>query len=342
MFRKILIGLGAALLIVVAWNGSLLLYGINQGVGQLKIVWNAHPIEDYLNDPFFPDSLKSKLRLIDEIREYAIDSLGLNDTENYHTLFDQKGEEVMWVVTACEPFRLESKTWDFPVVGSVPYKGYFNQEKAIREGEKLKGEGWDVSIRNPGGWSTLGWFTDPILSGMLERNEGDLASLIIHEMVHATIFVKDSVEFNENLASFIADTAAYQFLAYHYGRHSGEYEQYVKENDDYRTYSNFILRASDRLAHFYESFLDEESTESKEKKKRTFISQIVKAMDTLALVANQNPSKRFADQPPNNTYFMSYRQYQSKQGLFRMQLDKEFNGDLRRYIDYLEGKFPFL
>ena len=84
------------------------------------------------------------------------------------------------------------------MVGAVPYKGFFNREKAVKK-EALEKDNYDVSIRNPGGWSTLGWFTDPILSNMLRRGDGDLASLIIHEMVHATLYVKDSAEFNENL-----------------------------------------------------------------------------------------------------------------------------------------------
>ena len=83
---------------------------------------------------------------------------------------------------------------------------------ADKEMELLKEAGYDVGMRTVGGWSTLGWFKDPILSNMLNRSYGDLANLIIHELVHATIFVKDSVEFNENLASFIGDQGAKLFL----------------------------------------------------------------------------------------------------------------------------------
>lgn len=191
------------LLIIAYWD--LIIYGIRQGKGQLNIVWNAKPVDEFLKDPDFPDSLKAKLTLINEVRKYAIDSLGLKDTKNYKTLYDQKGREIMWVVTACEPFRLKAKEWVFPVLGAVPYKGFFNEQRAIDLKKELEQQGWDVSIRNPGGWSTLGWFTDPILSKMLERSVGDLANLIIHEMSHATIFVKDSIDFNENLATFIGD-----------------------------------------------------------------------------------------------------------------------------------------
>lgn len=330
------------LFIGVVWYWSLIIYGINQGIGQLNIVWNARPIATVLADPDFPDSLKSRLRIIGEIKKFAIDSLGLKDSKNYQTVFDQKGQELMWVVTACEPFQLKAKTWDFPVVGTVPYKGFFDKEKAIATMKQLQDEGWDVGIRNPGGWSTLGWFTDPILSGMLERNEGDLASLIIHEMVHATIFVKDSVDFNENLASFIGDSAAYDFIASKYGKDSPEYATYVYEVEDYNRYSNHVLRGSIALDSLYHTWKDDDSEAFKIKKKETLIAEIVQTMDTLTLYRYKIPKKRFEQRLPNNDYFIAYRRYQSKQSNFKIELIKKYNGDLHKMIRDYTIRFPFL
>jgi predicted aminopeptidase len=327
----------AAAAIIYSW--SLITYGIAQGWGQLRVVIDARPVEEFLVDPTFPDSLKRKLKLIDEVRAYAIDSLGLKDTDNYKTLYDQKGQEIMWVVTACEPFRLEPKKWSFPVVGTIPYKGYFNKEKALREAEGLKEEGYDVAIRNPGGWSTLGWFTDPILSGMLNRSEGDLASLIIHEMVHATLWVPDSVDFNENLASFIGDTASYDFLKWKYGSTSKEYTQYLHEDQDYRKFSRFILRAARHLDSVYQTMDETDPTEQKKQIKESTIRGIINNMDTLKLHLNPKPSRRYEKRLPNNTYFMAYRHYQSKQTEFADEFDKRFSGDLRAYVTFLTDKY---
>jgi predicted aminopeptidase len=338
MVKKFFWGLGFLLLVVLVWNWQLVVYGVRQGYGQVNMVWNAKPIEEFLTNPDFPDSLKTKLRLIQEIRQYAIDSLGLKDTENYKTLFDQKGEEIMWVVQACEPFQLKAKQWKFPVVGTVPYKGFFEKQKALDERAKLEADGYDVSIRNPGGWSTLGWFTDPILSGMLKRNEGDLASLIIHEMVHATIFVKDDVDFNENLASFIGDTSAYYFLASKYGNASAEFTQYWQEDQDYRRYSKHILRGTRALDSLYQSFSDTASVATKKQAKKNMIEKIMVSADTLNLYTTRKTSGRL----PNNTYFMSYHLYQAKQNTFRLELDNDFNGDLRKYLQHLTQNHPFL
>lgn len=330
------------LFILTAWYWTLIVYGVNQGLGQLNIVWNARPIAEVLNDPTFPDSLKVKLRIVDEIKRFALDSLGLKDSENYQTVYDQKGEELMWVVTASEPYRLKPKTWDFPVIGTVPYKGFFDKEKAIKETKKLQEEGWDVGVRNPGGWSTLGWFTDPILSGMLARNEGDLASLIIHEMVHATIFIKDSVEFNENLASFIGDSAAFDFLASKYGRNSREYITYVNEVDDYARYSQHLLRGSNLLDSLYNTWTDADTEAIKKKKKEALISKIVSEMDTLTMRQFKIPTKRFNEKLPNNDYFLAYRRYQSKQRNFKLELVTRYNGDLREMIRDYKSRFPYL
>lgn len=342
MIRKVFLVILAIVLLLVIFNWELVSYGARQGAGQMKIVWNARPVKEFLEDPQFPDSLKDRLRLIDVIRKYAIDSLGLKDTENYKTMYDQRGEEVMWVVTACEPFHLRPKMWDFPVVGSVPYKGFFSKEKAQAEARKLKEQGYDVSIRNPGGWSTLGWFTDPILSNMLDRGDGDLASLIIHEMVHATLWVPDSVEFNENLASFIADTASYDFLKFEYGDSSKEYRQYVYEDQDYRKLSAHVLRGANKLDSVYESMNEQLPIDDKKKIKEDFIRKIVTNMDTLHLKLNATPSKRYEKQLPNNTYFMVYRQYQVRQPKFKEEFGNGFRGDLKSYIRHLSNKYPVL
>jgi len=338
MIRKIGVGVVIVVVGLLIWHGSLVRYGIEQGVGQLNVIWNARPAKEILNDLSFPDSLKEKLRWIEAVRSMAIDSLGLRDTKNYKTVYDQKGKEVMWVITACEPFQLKPKLWEFPVVGSVPYKGYFDKSKAVAEGKALEQEGWDVSVRNPGGWSTLGWFTDPILSDMLNRNEGDLASLIIHEMVHATLWVKDSVDFNENLATFIGDTAAYGFLTYRFGGNSKQYLTYLFEDQDYRRYSQHMLRGAMGLDSLYRTFLSTDPLAEKRKKKEAFIRKIVASLDTLSLHAAKK--LRFARPLPNNTYFMSFRHYQSKLNTFKVEMNNKFPGNLKGYLRYLAEKYP--
>ncbi len=343
IIKRIFLALFLIIVVVVVAYWDLVTYGLQQGRGQMHIVWNARPVKEYLNDASFPDSLKKKLFLINKVRQYAIDSLGLKDTKNYKTLFDQKGKEVMWVVMASEPFQLKAKEWKFPVIGSVPYKGFFQYERAIRLKDELEREGWDVNIRNPGGWSTLGWFTDPILSKMLERSEGDLANLIIHEMSHATIFVKDSIDFNENLATFIGDRGAEKFLITRYGKQSKAYINYLDEDKDYVLFAEHMLRGSAKLDSLYQTMNSNYPIERKSALKKEMIQRIVNSLDTLSLNGIlPRPSLRFQEKLPNNAYFMNFIRYQAKQDIFGEEWRNTFQGDLKAYILYLADKYPFL
>lgn len=339
VFKKIAIGLFVTLLLLFVVYFELVVYGIRQGIGQAKILWYARPVEEFMADPAYPDSLKAKLYLIGEVRKFAIDSLGLEDTEVYKKMYDQKGKPIMWVVQACEPFALQSVKWKFPLIGAVPYKGFFREDLALALRDELKMQGKDVMVRNPGGWSTLGWFNDPILSNMLKRSEGDLASLIIHEMVHSTMFIKDSIDFNENLANFIGDKAAGEFVKYKFGVESKQYNEYLYEDDDYTLFAEHMLRGTHVLDSLYTRLNEVEDTAVKRQRKEALIQKIVQALDTLPLKLVQKPSERFSKRLPNNAYFMSFVQYEAKQNFFETECEAKFNGDLKKYLAYLKKKY---
>lgn len=339
VLRKVGLAVFSILVIAFAIYHELVIYGVRQGIGQAKILWYARPVEEFLADENFPDSLKTKLHLIREIRKFAIDSLGLKDTEVYKKMYDQQGKPVMWVVQACEPFALESVKWEFPLIGAVPYKGFFKEELAIQLSDRLTAEGKDVIVRNPGGWSTLGWFNDPILSNMLKRSEGDLASLIIHEMVHSTMFIKDSIDFNENLANFIGDRGAEEFLKYKFGVESKQYLEYLYEDDDYTLFANHMLQGTRVLDSLYRAFSASQTVDEKKKLKEGQIVKIVRALDTLSLKLVQKPSMRFIKRLPNNAYFMSFVQYEAKQNFFETECENDFNSNLKNYLYYLKKKY---
>ncbi len=313
------------------FNLELIVYGAVQGFGQVSILFKAKPIQEIYNDPNSPDSLVKKLEFIDSVRTYAVDILGLKESENYRSIYDQQGKPIMFVVTACKPYEFVPKTWKFPVVGEVPYKGYFNLDLAIRERDKLKAEGWDTSIRTAGAWSTLGWFKDPILSEMLKRSPGDLANLIIHELSHGTVFVKDEVTFNENLATFIGDRGAEQFLADYYGENSPELMDYLANQSDEKLYVQHILKAVEKLKELYTN-LDRMDSLSKEKEKNLLIKSVVTEVDTLGLINIDNYKKIFKDKLPNNTYFMSFLRYQSNQDSLAAILKTSFDGNIKNFI----------
>src|SRR5690606_37209971 len=116
------------------------------------------------------------------------------------------------------------------IVGKVSYKGFFKEEDAEREAIRLEEMGYETKIRIVNAWSTLGWFKDPIMTSMLEDEPGDIANVIIHELSHGTIYVKNDAEYSENLANFIGDMGSYWFLESKYGKGSDEYLDFYHGN----------------------------------------------------------------------------------------------------------------
>ncbi|MDA0194224.1 MAG: aminopeptidase [Bacteroidetes bacterium] len=342
MLKKALLLLVIALLILCIWQWNLIAYGLQQGKGQLKVIVEAKTIEEFLDDSEFPDSLKSKLRVIKDIRRFAIDSLGINDTDNYSSMFDQHGDVTLWNLTACQPYELEAYQWSFPMLGSFPYKGFFDIERAREEEQELKSLGYDTQIRPVNGWSTLGWFNDPILSDMLYLPVGHLADLIIHELTHGTLYIKDSASYNENLASFIGEKGAEKFLAQKFGANSIEWIAYEADKEDFKKFSSHFIRGSKALDSLYTLMRTVVNDEIKAERKQRMILNIINAMDTISFAKNSRYLGRFQNSLPNNTFFMSFLRYYSKQNDFEKDFQGNFNGNIRSYLTYLKEKYPSL
>jgi len=340
--KKSLLVVLMLLLAILLWQHELILYGLRQAKGQIKITTNTKPIEDFLNNPGYPDSLKQKLMLIQEARHFAVDSLGMAPTDNYTTMYDQQGMPVLWVVTASEPYKMTQKKWKFPLLGSFTYKGYFDLDLAQVEEEHLQAQGYDTGIRTVGGWSTLGWFDDPILSNMLLREEGMLADLIIHELTHTTLYIKDSVQFNENLASFIGNKGAKQFLALKYGPQSEELKNYVQQMHDRELFANHVLIYYHKLDSLYSSFDAEYSKSRKERMKREVIQKFANTIDSLDFYQPKNYLGLFEQKLPNNTFFQSYLRYRGNMDQLEELFITEYNASLKKMLDYYKKRYSSL
>jgi len=342
MIKKIIWGILGIIALALIWNYELVAYGYMQAKGQLSIIFNAKPITEFLADPNTPDSLKQKINYIQEVRQYAIDSLGINDSDSYTTLYDQKGKPVLWIVTACEPFALKAKSWNFPLIGSFSYKGFFVEEKAESEAEKLKKQGYDARVGSVNAWSTLGWLNDPILSNMLFRGDGSLAELIIHELTHGTLYVKDSVEFNENLATFVGEKGAEKFLAYKFGADSEQLKRYTYRGADDSVFTNYFLTSAKRLDSLYNTMSPILPRVYKQKLKDDLIQTIVEDLKKLPLQDSERVNKYLSRNLPDNTFFMSYIRYNAQQNTLEDVFKKQFDSDFDRFLSYYKERFPSL
>lgn len=341
MKKKILYTSLSILLLLIVWNFQLLSYGFSQAYGQLSIIWNTKPIEEVLNDSTVPDSIKQKLALIYEIKKFAFDSLGINKNENYTTFFDQKGKPILWVVTACPPFEMKAKEWEFPLLGRFSYKGYFNHKKALAEEKIYADLGFDTDVGEVSAWSTLGWLKDPILSSMFKRKAGSLANLIIHELTHGTLYVKNNVDFNENLASFVGDYGARKFLIQKYGIASNEFLEYEKGLKINKEYSERTLSWANRLDSLYKKFDTNYSFEQKQQLKSDMINAAKKDL-TLFLKSNNYYTSGYEKvfKQLNNTYFNDYITYRSQQNSFEEEFKTTFHSNFPAYMLFLKKKYP--
>jgi predicted aminopeptidase len=345
VLKKILLATAIILVLIGIVYRDLLSYGWMQAKGQIGILMNVRDVPEVLADPAFPDSLKSRIRLIEEIKQFGVDSLGLSPSKNYTTFYDQQGKPLIWVITASDRYRIKAYNWKFPILGNFPYKGYFDSTRAVREEKVLIDEGYDTDIGEVSAWSTLGYLKDPILSSMLKRREGSLANLILHELTHGTLFVKNDLELNENLASFVGDLGAIRFLKQKYGadsRQLAEYEFSKKYND---AYAQHILGGIKQLDSLYLTFGSDQNTDPrKDSLKSELISKILSEADTLLGKKKTFKSQSVMNKPPlpGNAFFISYQTYKSKQNSFKEEYETKFGSDFKKYLGYLKDKYPSL
>ena len=186
------------------------------------------PIDRLLEDPSVSDAHKAKLRLVREAIEYGEREMGLDPASSFRSYFDTQGRPVTYIVSACARDRFAPHTWWFPIVGTVPYKGFFSKEDAEQEAESLRARGLDVHLGTAAAYSTLGWFPDPDLSTMLDLPDEDLVNLVLHEITHTTLWLPGGVDFNEGLASFVGGHGALEFARKKHGVGSTAYERTVR------------------------------------------------------------------------------------------------------------------
>lgn len=192
--------------------------------GQLKILTSQRPLDEVIVDPATPPNVRRLLAEVPDIKAFG-ETQGLKATKNYGTYVDLQRPAVVWVVSACEELAFEPKKWTFPLVGSVPYLGWFAKDDALRHAADLRDEGWESDVRPATAFSTLGWFDDPVLSTMIDNDPdalGGLADVVLHESTHATHYVDGQTAFNESIANFVGDRMAVLWLDHRLGPDAAE------------------------------------------------------------------------------------------------------------------------
>jgi predicted aminopeptidase len=179
---------------------------------EAKILARRRSIPDLVEDARTPAATRAKLQLVLAARAFAEDSIGLRAGDSFTTYSQLDRDTLVLVLSGAYRDRLQRYTWWFPIVGRVPYKGFFDFEGARRSSRELEGKGLDVYLRPASAFSTLGFFNDPLLSTTLRQDSLDLTNTVIHETTHSTFYAPGEAVFNESFANFVGARGAAAFF----------------------------------------------------------------------------------------------------------------------------------
>ncbi|WKB51951.1 aminopeptidase [Eleftheria terrae] len=249
-------GLAAVAGLGLAGCGSLGYYTQSMR-GHLSMMHSARPVPEWLGEAGTTEPLRSRLLLSQRMRDFAVSELKLPDNDSYRRYADLQRPAAVWNVVAAPELSLKLKTWCFPVVGCVGYRGYFDKAEADRVAAELRAEGLEVSVYGVPAYSTLGWFDDPLLNTFIHYPEGELARLIFHELAHQIAYAKGDTTFNESFATAVERIGGQRWLAEHADAAAREeYERFDARRQDFRA---LTLAWRERLAALYQEPLPPEA-----------------------------------------------------------------------------------
>lgn len=318
-------------------------YLVNQGYSLLKYNLSAKPLEEVYKDPKVTDKVKDRIKLVFEIREFAVNKIGLKQNKTY-TKYVQLNDKnyLVNVVVASKPNRLKAYEWSFPFFGSFPYKGFYDLKEAKEEESRLKRLGYDTYIRTAGAFSTLGWFDDPIYSYMLNYSTEYLANIITHEMTHATVFIPNNIQFNEEMANFIGEHGAAEFLKYKYGENSKEYKSSFEMKEDGKKFSKFLNEFHDTLDKMYKDPTKSDEEKLKEKSEIIKLFRYEKFKEFQKTLTYPKNYGGFPKMKLNNAVIMGFITYEQDYSLYVKAYEK-LGQDLpktMKFFKIVEQKSP--
>ena len=222
--------------------------------GHLNMVRAARPVQDWLDDPATPADLRERLQLAQQMRVFAVTELALPDNASYRRYADLKRPAAVWNVVATTELSLELKTWCFPVLGCVGYRGYFDEAAARTEAQTQRAQGLDAAVYGVPAYSTLGWMNwaggDPLLNTFLAYPEGEMARLLVHELAHQKLYARDDTAFNESFATAVERIGGARWLERHASEAARrEYAAFDNRRADFRALTRATRKA---LAEVYD------------------------------------------------------------------------------------------
>jgi predicted aminopeptidase len=318
---KLLLAAGAASLLL--GGCSTLNYYSQAAQGQLSLISESRPIDDWISDPGTTPKLRLRLATARQIRRYAVQQLGLPDNKSYMNYTALNRQYVVWNVVATPELSLKPLQWCFPVAGCVNYRGYYGKEDAQDYARELRSAGNDVQVGGVTAYSTLGWFNDPLISTFINYPDAELARLIFHELAHQVVYVAGDSQFNESFASAVEEAGVERWLE-RFGNPAMR-ENYAKYTARKQEFLQLLLGCRHALEQNYASHT------SDEEKRATKARLFRKLQDDYALLKQSWGGyagyDRFFAEPLSNAHLAAIATYNDFVPAFRALLAREQSFD---------------
>ena len=311
-------------------------YYLKQGRYLLGYHARARGVERVLSDSDTPPSVREFLGEAEKIRRFAVETLGLKENKNYTTYSESRRDFLAYVVSAAEPLALETWYWRYPFLGKAPYRGFYEEQDARREAERLRWKDLDVWIRRVDAFSTLGILKDPLYDFMADYPVYRLAELLIHEQTHATLWIKNDTAFNEDLASFVGTAGARLYLEAEYGPDSQELKAMSASRADAQRYTGDVFELRRRLDFLYAeaaslSLTEDVKARYLERKARIIEDFQQEFLSCYNARYTTELYRGFGNLPVNNAYLELFQLYQGREDWFAALFDEE-GGDMKRFF----------
>lgn len=323
----------ALLAILTGCTGCQIGYYMHSAYYQGRLNTRREPIDKALQSDKLTEEQKRKLRLVQEVKAFGENTLGLKKSKNYTTFVQLDEPYVTYIVQAAHAYELKPYLWHFPFVGDVPYKGYFRKKLAEEEAARFDKEKYDTYVRGVSAYSTLGWFQDSVLSSMLRYEDIDLVETILHETIHSTLFIKSAADFNERLATFMGHEGMVLFYKQKEGDSSAHLKQAMNDTEDQKLFSAFITRELEQLKAWYEA--------NKGKVDRDMKTARLKEIQT-RFTSELKPKLKaksygdFEKRELNNALLLAYKTYEYSLDDFD-KLYTHFGRDYGKTLEWLKG-----
>ena len=286
-------------------------YLTRAGIEETRILQARRSIAKLVADPRTPAETRALLKMVLDARDYGA-TLGLEAKETYTTYADVGRDTLLLVLSASPRNCLCPYTWKYPIVGRIPYKGFFDADMARRTAEKMEGMGYDVYLRPSGAFSTLGWFNDPLLSTAMGKDSMELAATVLHEIAHNTLYVKSATPFNESFAQMVGYHGAEEFF-----RQRGDTADAARARDrwnDEILLSEYYARLGHRLDSLYRATTDTAAITAGRQSVAAWARS--ELQDSIGPRLKSYRVGRLTERPINNALIIAARIYRDRLALF--------------------------